>query len=331
LIALDKRIDNLLAGRRQEQAAAGLLEELIAQRKKAQFALSDLEASLADRQVFTMKRIQSRIPTDAAVIAWVDLKPERKAKDPAGEHWACVLRQSGPPAWIKLPGGGPKGEWTKDDDELPSRFRKALAEPADLKIKILKEKLSAQRMAPLVSSLGPRDGLPAVRRLMVVPVGLMAGVPVEAISDAYVVSYIPSGSICARLQEQGRLSIEPKLLGVGAPAFRRPEKEVVVADPPPKHGVLIMKVLPASPAAKNGLQAGDVLLDYEGVKLESPINLSAAIQAQMKKAAATVAVTIWRAGKTFPVKLPAGPLGVQVYKQPAGEVILAQREADRVI
>jgi hypothetical protein len=243
------------------------------------------------------------------------------------------LRRSGPPAWVKLPGSGDKGTWTKDDDELPGRFRKAVSDPAATsaaELKVLKHKLSAQRLAPLAPYLAAKDGLPAANRLVVVPVGAMAGVPVEAISDAYIVSYVLSGSIWARLQEaKDGLKIRPTLLAVGDPVFRRAQKEVAASAPPPKVGVFIMKVLPDSNAVKNGIKDQDVLLQYGGAKLENPASLLSAIKEQINNAA--VDLTVWRAGKTFTVKVPTGPLGIHIHKEPAEQVILAQRDADRVI
>jgi CHAT domain-containing protein/tetratricopeptide (TPR) repeat protein len=329
---LDKQILKSLTAAKKEKAASEQLAKILAQRRQTGEELAKLEAVVAARQVYDLKRIQSRIPTDAALIVWVDIKGEPKAKDPNGEHWACVLRHSGPPAWVKLAGSGDKGAWTKDDDELPERFRKAVSDPAAASaadLKTLMEKLSAQRLAPLAPYLPAKDRLPAVKRLIVVPVGVMAGVPLEALSDDRIVSYVPSGTMWARLQEQGRLKTDPALLAVGDPKFRKTGKEVAASGPPPKAGVFIMKVLPGSDAAKNGIKAQDVLLQYGVTKLENPASLLSAIKEQSNNAA--VDLTVWRAGKTFTVKVPTGPLGIQVYKEPAEKVILAQRDAERVI
>jgi hypothetical protein len=244
-----------------------------------------------------------------------------------------VLRQAGPPSWIKLPGSGDKGAWTEDDDELRGRFAQVISEPgatsaADLKV--LKEKVSAQRLAPLAPYLAPKDGLPAVKRLIVVPLGVMAGVPLEALSDDRIVSYIPSGTMWARLQEaKVGLKTHPTLLAVGDPVFRRTEKGVADSAPPPKAGIFIMKVLRGSNAAKNGIKNQDVLLQYGVTKLENPASLASAIKEQMNNAA--VDLTVWRAGKAFTVKVPPGPLGIQIHKEPAEQAILAQRDAERVI
>jgi tetratricopeptide (TPR) repeat protein len=329
---LDKEVDKLLAGPARDATAGEQLAKSIGQRTKTEADLAQLAATLAERQVYELARIQRQVPPDAALLAWVDTKGKPKAKDPSGEHWACLLRRDGPPVWVKLPGSGRNGAWTKDDDELPGRFRFAVADQAATAaadVTALKDKLSAQRLAPLVPHLAARNRLAAVRRLIVVPAGEMAGVPVEALSDDYLVSYIPSGSTWARLQELNSPTMWPTLLAVGDPVFRASEKGVAYAGPAPKHGIFIMKVLPGSNAAKNGLKAEDILLRYGDVKLEGPADLARAVKAQMPHAA--VAVTLWRAGKTFAVNMPAGALGVQINLQPAGQVVLAQRDADRII
>jgi len=114
-----------------------------------------------------------------------------------------------------------------------------------------------------------------------------------------------------------------------ADLFRRVEKEVAYSGPPPKAGIFIMKVLPDSNAAKNGIKDQDVLLQYGVAKLENPASLVSAIKEQSNNTA--VDISVWRAGKTFTVKVPPGPLGIQIHNQPAEQVILAQRDAERVI
>ena len=49
-----------------------------------------------------------------------------QAADPNGEHWACLVRSQGEPAWIKLGGSGPGGSWTPDDDCLPRKVTAGL-------------------------------------------------------------------------------------------------------------------------------------------------------------------------------------------------------------
>src|SRR5262249_41622376 len=96
----------------------------------------------------------------------------------------------------------------------------------------LRERLYRQRLAPLEAHL--KD----VRRLLVVPAGWMAGVPVESLTDRYTVSYVPSGSVFARRREQRpAVTAAPSLLALGAPAFTRaqPPPPAPPRAPPPWH------------------------------------------------------------------------------------------------
>src|SRR5262249_61824916 len=114
-------------------------------------------------------------------------------------RWGCVLRAGRPPAWVRLPGSGPGQAWTKDDRALPADLRQALAQaasPGSPDVAEQGRRLAAQRLAPLEPHL---DG---VRRLIVCPAGVMAGIPLEALTDRYTVSYAPSATGFTRLVER---------------------------------------------------------------------------------------------------------------------------------
>jgi tetratricopeptide (TPR) repeat protein len=53
------------------------------------------------RTVLPREQIQERLAPDTALVLWLD--------SPSGNPWGCVLRHSGPPAWVRLPGSGPGG------------------------------------------------------------------------------------------------------------------------------------------------------------------------------------------------------------------------------
>src|SRR5207249_1700236 len=89
---------------------------------------------------------------------------------------------------------------------------------ADASAADLCRRLEAQRLEPL------RPYLEGTRRLFVVPTWEMPGVPVEALTDRYVVSYLPSGTQLVRLAEQPRPSAAATLLALGDPAFAPPEQ-----------------------------------------------------------------------------------------------------------
>jgi CHAT domain-containing protein len=88
----------------------------------------------------------------------------------------------------------------------------------------------------LATPLGATVDLPAVRQLIILPSPWRAGVPVEALIEArtdqqpaYTISYAPSGTMFAWLQDQrpkGRESKPPRLLALGDPAFLQPDKRL---------------------------------------------------------------------------------------------------------
>jgi CHAT domain-containing protein/tetratricopeptide (TPR) repeat protein len=225
---LDRRVAALPAG-----AAA---DDLRRQRDGAQSEFVRFQADLAARygvaagQVYNLARIQkawtcAQLREDAALLAWVDLAGRTKEADHKGDHWACLVRRRGLPVWIRLPGSGPEGAWTDEDDRLATRVRRALARrPADSseQWKDLARALYLQRLAPLDKHLKAADKLPAVRHLIVLPSPHMAGVPVEALTEQFSVSYAPSGTMFAWLQEHkpGREAPSASLLALGDPTFQ---------------------------------------------------------------------------------------------------------------
>jgi CHAT domain-containing protein len=188
--------------------------------------------------VYDLARIQALLPADAALLSWIDLQSRPEAADPQGEHWACIVRRRGDPVWVRLPGSGPKGAWTRDDDALPAQVRARFVEPfteAAAQWGEVAGRLYRQRLAPLAGHLGGRDDLPAVRHLIILPSAALAGLPVEALVEArtdqrpaYTVSYAPSGTMFAWLQgkhKQARAAEKqagsPRLLALGDPVFAR--------------------------------------------------------------------------------------------------------------
>ena len=69
-------------------------------------------------------RSRPRVPSNAALVAWVDIPPAGpNAADPDGEHWGVVVRSRGIPAWVAIVGSGKDGRWTSDDTALAERVR----------------------------------------------------------------------------------------------------------------------------------------------------------------------------------------------------------------
>jgi tetratricopeptide (TPR) repeat protein len=191
-----------------------LRDELTRQRRAVSAQLARLAAAVSARQVLPLADIQAALPANAALVLWLD-QPRLR------QHWACVLRRRGPPAWVELPGTGKGGPSGAIDLSLPARLYRTLHDPtsgAGQRDTLVAE-LRRQRLAPLRPYLQARGGMPAASRLFVVPTGYMAFIPMEVLAPEYRVSYVPSGSVLARLKQGQRPLQGSPLLAVGDPAF----------------------------------------------------------------------------------------------------------------
>jgi serine protease Do len=72
-------------------------------------------------------------------------------------------------------------------------------------------------------------------------------------------------------------------------------------------GVLLSEVMPESPAAKAGLQSGDIMLEFQGKKMEAPADLQRAVG--LTSPGASAKVKVWRdqSEKTVDVKIGEAP------------------------
>jgi len=228
LDVLDRQVAALPAGAGGKPGG-----ELRRQRDTAQAEFVRFQADLAARygvaagEVYDLPRIQAQLREDAALLAWVDLDDQARRADPKGDHWACLVRRRGAPVWVRLPGTGPDRAWTDEDDRLTARTRRAFARrPADAdgQWKEFAGKLSAQRLAPLEEHLKSGPEMQAVRHLIVLPSHKMARIPLEVLTNKFTVSYAPSGTIFAWLQEHrpaaGDKAPPATLLALGDPAFQ---------------------------------------------------------------------------------------------------------------
>jgi tetratricopeptide (TPR) repeat protein len=303
--------------RRLDEAVVPLIARagLDAEQKKQLAALSQERDGLLDevareaarrsrRGVLPLERIQKQIAADAAVVFWLDALDLRLG---------CVLRHRGPASWVKLPGPGKADARAGDDRTLPDRVLAALADPttAPAARQKLVEALYRERLAPLERHLG------GIRQLLVVPAGSMARVPVEALTDRYTVSYVPSASVYARRHEQHRPLEGGSLLVLADPAFERPREKL---PPAPGHGLLVKAVLPGTLASRIRLQAGDVLLEYAGVPLRQADDLAE------KGGDDPVPLKLWREGKTLQRRIPPGKLGVVVDRRRVAEALAEWRQ-----
>ncbi|MGO9465961.1 MAG: tetratricopeptide repeat protein [Isosphaeraceae bacterium] len=348
---LDERIARLASkGRRtqdedqQLDALRGQQNTLRGQWVEFQNAL-EREYQAAAGKPSSLEETEKALPGDAALVGWLDV---------GRHHWACIVRHEGDPAWVKIPGSGQDGAWTKEDDERPQAVRAAVAghqpgwsTPADGSSRAkgaagrppaehqptsgaTAEALARQRLAPLFPHLK------GVTHLIILPSQALAGVPIEALVATLpagvprpIVSYAPSGSMFVRLTApRSRPSGSPRLLALGDPAFPKPAP----GEPPPSppdHGIAIVAVAPQSAADLFGIKAGDVLLEYNGKVLKTPSDL-AIIPAEDKPI--RVPIKLWRDGEIRSLEIAAGRLGIQSNpNRPAAQAVLAQRAAAEVL
>jgi len=224
LDGLQPRILRLVIQTDPEDETKAELAELLELRSAAEARLARLAAVLSQRQVADLKDVQASLPADGAFVTWVDVS---SANEVVHEHWGCVVRADRPPDWVRLPGLGVDGVWTEDDAKLPKRLREALAEAAaPEEVEEFSRQLAAQRIAPLLPHL---DG---VERLYVAAVNEMAGVPVDVLTDQFIVSYTPSGTQLVRLRERKRPSGQATLLALGDPVFSQPGDDAIESPAP---------------------------------------------------------------------------------------------------
>ena len=304
--ALEARVLTLVSRAQRPAAETAELGRLIEQRQELEKSLGKLAVAVSRREVAALDKLQAALPADAAFLAWVDVSNKSGGLQ---EHWGCVVLPQGDPRWERLPGSGPAGQWTQEDTALPDQFRAALARSAPAaEIDALANKLHAQRLAPL------RKHLAGVQRLVIAPVNRMAGIPVEALTNQYTVSYTPSGTYLARLPKRERPR-GSRLLAVGDPVFQ-PAKPAPRPAALPPGGLLITQLVPDGNAAKARLQAGDVLVAYAGEDLTSVEQLGQLVAA--RAGAKAVVVKVWREGQAQLAEreLTPGRLGVVLAKQP---------------
>jgi CHAT domain-containing protein len=315
------------------------LDDLRQQHDRAQIALGELRSQLVAKygplagNVAPLAEVQAALPTDAALVAWVDIKAAGlKAADPSGEHWGVVVRSQGTPIWTRLQGTGPAKEWTEADTRLAAQVRDSIAhhpEAAATDVQTLIERLRDQRIAPLAAALkATAQDLPAAHRLIILPSPALTGIPVEVLlrpTDPWTISYAPSATVLTYLRNQPPIATKVGLLALGDPVFRLQDQSSQ-SKPLPDHGLLVNAVLPGSNAATGGLKPGDVLLAYNRTALHKRDDLKA-----VSKPGHPVAVEVWRDGQVLRRDLSPGKLGVVFHAQPAPEAIAGQRQIQQVL
>jgi tetratricopeptide (TPR) repeat protein len=316
LDALDRVLTPLLSSDKLDPEARRRRDALLRERQGLDEADAQAAAERSRRSVRDLAAVQAVLADDEALLFWLDFSS-------FDEHWGCVVRHRGVPVWVRLPGSGRAGAWTPDDDHLPRRLRDGLTRgeaDADRDAR----RLAEQRLAPLRAPLDASADLPAARRLLVVPVGAMAGVPVEALTERHLVSYVPSASVLVRLREKHRPLRAPTLLALGDPDFRTPNDGP--PPPPPERGLYLSLVLPGGNAARAGLRSGDVLLRYGGAELTARDDLKPA-----PEGGALVPVVAWRNGQTLDdLRIAPGKLGVVISPDPLAVALRKHRETEQL-
>jgi tetratricopeptide (TPR) repeat protein len=307
--------------------------DLLRQQNELQGAWSRMQAELEQKYgpaagaVFDLARIQKQLRPNAALLTWVDLEPRPPGTDRLGDHWACLVRAKGPPVWVQLTGSGDQGSWTEDDSALPDRLRQSLqkgsTDPSTWQS--LARRLEEQRVTPLVPHLSGNSDRPAVTHLIILPSPALAGVPIEVFANRRSISYAPSGTLFAYLQEQRRdAGAGDRLLAVGDPAF-----SAAPAPAPrptfPTQGLLVASVQPGSSAAEAGIRSGDVLVRCGATQLASINDLKTALTRTSN--AGDHVVTVWRDGQTLTVQLLSGSLGLSVGARPLADELKARYDA----
>ncbi len=332
-----------------EESAGGEFERLRGEQVRLQAELARFQAELAERygpaagEVFELDRIRKSLPENAALVGWVDIAAGPHAADPNGEHWACAVRRTGAPAWVRLAGSGEGGAWTEADDGLTSRVRQILGRPqrrsALRRNRAILDRLKGQRLAPLLPHLGD------VEHLIVLPAGAMSGIPIEALDASFTVSYAPSGTMYAWLREKRAPAASPlaadppRLLALGDPDFGSVPGIKTAPAELPDHGVLVAMVMDDSAAYRGGIREGDVLLSYGGESLGSAADLGPVMQKVQNAQPAgeatenppVIPITVWRDGETHELELSHGRLGLRPSQEPMPEALLVQREMDAAL
>jgi tetratricopeptide (TPR) repeat protein len=314
LAKLDARMVPLLGMEKPTAEQQKDRDDLVRQRRALLAAQARRVAGRLDRLVWSFPRVQKHLRADDALLLWLDA---------AQEHFACLLRKEGPPRFVPLPGSGKDGRWTDSDGQLAGRVHAAVRRPRTSLVDARKlvGLLRKQRLGPVEKYLKAHGKLPAVRRLVVIPVGGMAEVPVELLAEGYTLSYAPSASLFARGVSRRRELRLDSLVALGDPIFQRDRPKAAAA---PEYGLLLRAVQPGGNAARSGLRPGDVLMRYNRRALRRLTDFQEAKGEQIKASA-------WREGEVFAVRLKGGPLDASLDEWPLARALPAWREAEALL
>lgn len=87
-------------------------------------------------------------------------------------------------------------------------------------------------------------------------------------------------------------------------------------------GLLVLRVVEGSQAAKVGLKPGDILVSYDSQKTPNMAALAPAMQAASGKGKKEISLELWRAGSAQTLKLKPGRMGVETVPVQKGKKLL---------
>ena len=333
--AIEERISKLLDIRARTDEQDKGLEDLRRQRSEIRRQTLELERQFESQygalagQPAAIEAVQKALPTGTALVGWVDVAVDNP--DGSTYHGACLLRPTGDPVWVFIKGPGKDGAWSKEEESLAGRLQTELSPQTTTgKAGPLAEAMARQRLGPL------KEHLEGIERLVVVNSPGLSGVPIEVLMaatpdpawDRITVSYAPSASMFVYLKGLPKFGeAAPTLLALADPAY--PEiQDQAPAPEPPALGLAIARVVPNSNADLNGIEAGDVLLTYDGTTLAKGDDLpTVADGAGPRK----VPLTYWREGVTREIEVAVGPLGVGLDPRPVDVAVRARQAAGEIL
>lgn len=311
---LEPRLVTLAALPQRSTAENEEKQRLATERRDLLNTLATLAGEASQREVADLKAIQATLPANAALVAWLDLD-DRFAE--TSQHWGIVVRATGEPRWVSLPGQGPQGTWTRKDRDYAQQLVEAFVNPdgtQDLQARVAA--VLAQRWTPLLKHL---EG---VEQVYVIATDAMSGVPVDTLAPERIISYVPSGTFLARRGKA--VPTANTLLALGDPVFP-PSLPHKLSTALPPNGVLITQLLPNGAAAKARLQVNDVIVAYAGQAIESLEQFRRVVAEP--RTGKTVPIQFWREAddKVVERELEGGALGVVLAKEPARTALLNRR------
>jgi CHAT domain-containing protein/tetratricopeptide (TPR) repeat protein len=200
--------NNRLGALRESEGDHETRTRLLERRNEVLVDLTELEQGIAAQRhissghSYGLEAIQEALPARTAIVAWLDVAT-RPGRITSG--WAVVVRSDQATAWVAL---------EPHDAADYAAIRSALANPKAPLADAMVNAIRAHSMSPL------RPHLIDIDHVVILPGGLLDGIPVEVIAPDYTISYAPSATILAWLRHKSTESnTSTALLGIGDPVF----------------------------------------------------------------------------------------------------------------